>query len=78
VTDTLPDRLCVDPTSRYYDEKLLARNIGIRFNDAERTNVEEYCISEGWIRVAIGKTLDRRGKPLTVTHKGKVEPFFKD
>jgi hypothetical protein len=78
VTDTLPDRLCVDPSSRYYDEKLLARNIGIRFNGVERTNVEEYCMSEGWIRSSIGKSLDRRGRPLTVTLKGTVEPFFKD
>jgi hypothetical protein len=78
LTDTLPDRLSVDPASHYYDEKLLARNIGIRFNGVERTNVEEYCISEGWIRSSVGKTLDRRGKPLTVQLKGKVEPFFKD
>ncbi len=78
MTDTLPDRLCVDPTSRYYDEKLLARNIGIRFNGVERTNVEEYCVSEGWIRSAIGKTLDRRCKPLTIQLKRAVEPFFKD
>jgi Protein of unknown function (DUF3297) len=78
VTDTLPDRLCVDPASRYYDEQLLARNVGILFNGVERTNVEEYCVSEGWIRCAVGKTLDRRGKPLTVQLKGKVEPFFKD
>jgi len=83
MTDTLPDpafpdRLCVDPASRFHDEKLLARNIGIRFNGVERTNVEEYCISEGWIRVAIGRTLDRRGRPLTVQFKGSVEPFFKD
>lgn len=77
MTDNLPDRLCVDPASRHYDEKLLARNIGIRFNGVERTNVEEYCISEGWIRATIGKTLDRHGKPLTITLKGKVEPFFK-
>jgi hypothetical protein len=76
--DTFPDRLSVDPSSRHYDEKLLQRNIGIRFNGVERTNVEEYCISEGWIRVALGKTLDRRGKPLTVQYKGSVEPFFKD
>ena len=74
----LPDRLCVDPTSRFYDEKLLERNVGIRFNGVERTNVEEYCVSEGWIRSTVGKTLDRRGKPLTITLKGKVEPFFKD
>lgn len=78
MTDALPDRLCVDPSSRYYDETLLARNIGIRFNGVERTNVEEYCISEGWIRSAVGKTLDRNGKPLTIKLKGKVEPFFKD
>jgi hypothetical protein len=78
VTDTLPDRLSVLPSSRYYDEKILARNVGIRFNGMERTNVEEYCVSEGWIRTAVGKTLDRRGNPLTVQFKGKVEPFFKD
>jgi hypothetical protein len=78
VTDSLPDRLSTDPSSRYYDEKLLARNIGIRINGVERTNVEEYCISEGWIRVAIGRTVDRRGRPLTVQFKGTIEPFFKD
>ena len=78
VTDTIPDRLSVDPSSRFYDEKLLSRNVGILFNGVERTNVEEYCISEGWIRAAVGKPLDRRGKPLTITLKGKVEPFFKD
>lgn len=78
MTDTLPDRLSVDPRSPYYDEKLLERNIGIRFNGAERNNVEEYCISEGWIRTAIGKTVDRKGRPLTIKLKGTVEPFFKD
>ena len=78
MSETLPDRLSVDPASPYYDEKLLARNVGIRFNGMERTNVEEYCISEGWIRASVGKTLDRRGKPLTITLKGKVEPYFKD
>jgi hypothetical protein len=74
----LPDRLSVDPASRYYDEALLARSVGIRLNGVEYTNVEEYCVSEGWIRTTIGKTLDRRGKPLTITRKGLVEPFFKD
>jgi len=77
MTDTLPDRLSVDPRSPHYDEKLLERNIGIRFNGAERNNVEEYCISEGWIRTAIGKTVDRKGRPLTIKLKGTVEPFFK-
>ena len=78
MSDTFPDRLSVDPASPYHDEKLLERNVGIRLNGIERTNVEEYCISEGWIRSAVGRTLDRRGKPLTITLKGKVEPFFKD
>jgi hypothetical protein len=78
VSETLPDRLCVDPESPYYDEKILARNVGIRLNGVERTNVEEYCISGGWIRVAMGRTLDRRGKPLTITLRGTVEPYFKD
>lgn len=76
--DTLPDRLSVNPRSPHYDEQLLARNVGIRFNGAERNNVEEYCVSEGWIRTAIGKTLDRKGQPLTIKLKGIVEPFFKD
>ena len=74
---TLPDRLSVDPSSRHYDEVVLAREIGIRLDGVEFTNVEEYCISEGWIRTSLGKTLDRRGKPLTITRKGVVEPYFK-
>ena len=77
-TDIPPDHLSVDPRSPHYDEALLARGIGIRFNGAEKTNVEEYCISEGWVRVAVGKTLDRRGQPMTMKLKGKVEPYFKD
>jgi len=75
---TFPDRLSVDPSSRHYDETMLARAVGIRLNGVEYTNVEEYCISGGWIQTTIGKTLDRRGKPLTITRKGVVEPFFKD
>ena len=78
MTDALPDRLSTDPTSRYFDEALLERGVGIRFNGVERTNVEEYCVSEGWIRTALGKTLDRRGRPLTIMHKGKVEPYLRD
>lgn len=73
----LPDRLSVDPSSRHYDEAVLAREIGIRLDGVEFTNVEEHCISEGWIRTSLGKTLDRRGKPLTITRKGVVEPYFK-
>lgn len=75
---TFPDRLSVDPASRHYDEAILSREVGIRLNGVEYTNVEEYCISGGWIRTTIGKTLDRQGKPLTITRKGVVEPFFKD
>ncbi len=70
MTDTLPDRLCVDPESRYYDGKLLARNIGIRFNGVERTNVEEYCISEGWIRVKPSDS--QRLAPLTLIPNRKT------
>ena len=78
MTDTLPDRLSVDPRSPWYDEALLARGVGIKFNGVERTTVEEYCVSEGWIRTAVGKSLDRRGQPLTIKLKGVVEPFFKE
>ena len=76
MTDTLPDRLSTDPRSPHYDADLLERGIGIRFNGEERTNIEEYCVSEGWVRVAAGRALDRRGHPMTMKIKGKVEPFF--
>ena len=75
--DTLPDRLSTDPDSPFYDEAVLQRGIGIRFAGQEKTNVEEYCVSEGWIRVAVGKTVDRKGNPLTIKLKGKVEPYVK-
>jgi hypothetical protein len=78
MTDALPDRLSNDPTSPHYDEALMAKPIGIRFNGAEKTNVEEYCVSEGWIKVAAGKTLDRHGKPLMIKLKGKVEPYLRE
>ncbi|HUM08836.1 MAG TPA: DUF3297 family protein [Acidocella sp.] len=78
MSDTTPDRLSTDPDSKFFDEKLLERGIGIRFNGVEKTNVEEYCVSEGWVRVAAGKTTDRHGKPLTMKLKGKVEPYFRD
>lgn len=78
MSDTLPDRLSVDPRSPYYNEELLKRDIGIRFAGKEKTNVEEYCVSEGWIRVAAGNARDRHGKPLTIKLKGPVEPYFKD
>ncbi|HUW81083.1 MAG TPA: DUF3297 family protein [Acidocella sp.] len=78
MTGTPPDQLSNDPKSPFFNEDVLARGIGIRFNGVEKTNVEEYSISEGWIRVALGKTVDRHGKPLTMKLKGKVEPYFKE
>jgi hypothetical protein len=78
MTDTLPDRLSTNPKSPHYDEALLTRGVGIRFNGKEKTNVEEYCVSEGWVRVSAGKTLDRKGNPLTIKLNGTVEPFLKD
>jgi hypothetical protein len=76
--DVPPDRLSTDPTSKFFDEELLKRGIGIRFKGEERTNVEEYCVSENWIRVAAGKALDRKGRPLTMKVSGPVEPYFRD
>jgi hypothetical protein len=76
--DTLPDRLSVNPDSPHYNEAVLQRDIGIRFDGKERKDVDEYCVSEGWIRVAVGKTVDRHGNPLTIKLKGKVEPYFRD
>ena len=78
MTDTLPDRLSLDPRSPFHDAALLTRGIGIRFNGTERTNVEEYCITEGWIKVAAGRALDRRGQPMTMKMRGVVEPFLQD
>ena len=77
MTDAPPDRLSNDPRSKFHDPDLLERGIGIRFNGVERTNVEEYCVSEGWIRVAMGRALDRRGQPMTMKIKGAVEPYFR-
>jgi hypothetical protein len=76
--DVLPDRLSVDPDSPYYNAKLLERDIGVRFRGVDKNNVEEYCVSEGWVRLAVGKTLDRKGKQLTIKYSGAVEPYFKD
>jgi hypothetical protein len=78
MTQTPPDRLSNDPKSPFHDAALLERGIGIRFKGAEKTNVEEYCVSEGWVRVAVGKTVDRRGRPLTMKLQGDVEPYFRD
>ena len=73
----LPDRLCIDPRSPHHVPAIFEHDIGIRFNGKERTDVEEYCISEGWIRVPAGKTVDRKGNPLMLKLKGQVQPFYK-
>jgi hypothetical protein len=78
VPEALPDRLATNPKSPHYDAALLDRGVGIRFNGAEKTNVEEYCVSEGWIRVAVGVTKDRRGDPLTMKLQGVVEPYLRE
>ena len=78
MSETPPDRLAVDPNSPYYDEALLARGVGVRFKGVEKTNVDEYCVSEGWVRLSVGSTLDRRGKPMAIKLSGPVEPYFKD
>ena len=75
-TDTPPDRLSLDPRSDYFDEALLSRGIGIRFNGQEKTSVIEYSVSEGWIRMAAGRSRDRYGQPMTIKLNGKVEPYF--
>jgi hypothetical protein len=78
MTDTPPDRLSLNPRSPHFDEPTLRRGVGIRFKGKERTDVEEYSVSEGWIRVAAGRSLDRFGQPMTIKLKGEVEPFFQD
>ena len=77
-TDTPPDRLSLDPRSEHYAEAPLSRGVGIKFNGQEKTNVIEYSISEGWIRVAAGKSRDRYGQPMTVKLNGTVEPYFEN
>jgi hypothetical protein len=79
MTDTpLPDRLAADPASPFHDAELLAQGVGVRFKGVEKTNVEEYCVSEGWIRVPAGTAKDRRGNPMTLKLKGPVEVYLRD
>ncbi|WP_076410453.1 DUF3297 family protein [Shewanella sp. UCD-KL12] len=82
MTDTssqpaLPDRLSVNPRSPHHVEAIFEHDIGITLNGKERFDVEEYCISEGWVKIPSPKALDRRGQPLLVTLKGTVEAFYK-
>lgn len=78
MSETPPDRLAASPGNPYYDEKMLQRGVGVLFNGADKTNVEEYCVSEGWVRLSVGKSVDRFGRPMTIKLKGKVEPYFRD
>ncbi|MGE3303295.1 MAG: DUF3297 family protein [Hyphomonadaceae bacterium] len=77
MADDMPDRLSVNPKSPYYDEALLARGVGVRFNGVEKNNVDEYCVSEGWVRVSVGRTKDRFGNDMTLKLSGAVEPYLK-
>ena len=76
--DTPPDRLAADPRSRFHDAAAFERGIGIRFNGEEKHNVEEYCVSECWVRLPVGRSLDRRGNAMTMKFNGTVEPYFLD
>ncbi|HUO01506.1 MAG TPA: DUF3297 family protein [Rhizomicrobium sp.] len=76
-SNSLPDRLSTNPQSPYHNAQLLEQGVGVRFNGVDRNNVEEYCVSEGWVRLAVGKTVDRHGNPMTVKYKGKVEPYLR-
>ena len=76
--DTPPDHLSVNPKSEHFDMEVLKRGVGIKFKDRVRTDIEEYCISEGWVRVQAGKTVDRKGNPLTLKLTGPVEAWYED
>jgi hypothetical protein len=77
MSDTPPDRLSSDETSPHFDAAALERGVGIRFKGVEKTNVHEYCVSEGWVRLVVGNSRDRKGNPLTIKLQGPVEPYFK-
>jgi hypothetical protein len=75
---SLPDRLSTNPQSPFHNAELLEQGVGVLFNGVDRNNVEEYCVSEGWVRLAVGKTVDRHGNAMTVKYKGKVEPYLRN
>lgn len=75
---TPPDRLSVNPSSPHHDAAALERGVGVRFKGVEKNNVDEYCVSEGWVKLAVGKAKDRHGNDITVKVTGTVEPYFKD
>jgi len=73
----LPDHLSIDPRSPHHVPAVFEHDIGVRFNDKDRLDVEEYCVSEGWIKVPAGRALDRKGKPLLIKLKGRVEVYYR-
>ena len=77
MSDTPPERLSADPRSPHFNAQSMDRGVGVRFNGREREDVEEYSVTEGWVRVAAGKALDRHGRPITVKLKGTVEPYYR-
>ena len=78
MTETPPDRLATNPKSPFHDAAALERGVGVRFKGVEKTNVDEYCVSEGWVRLTVGTAKDRTGAPLTMKFQGTVEPYFRD
>jgi hypothetical protein len=74
----LPDRLSTDPKSPFFNAELLERGVGIRFKGVDKNNVEEYCVSEGWVRLSVGNSVDRKGRPLTMKVQGTVEPYLRE
>jgi len=78
MSDTPPDRLSVNPNSPHHDAAALERGVGVVFKGVEKTNVDEYCVSEGWVRLSVGKTVDRKGNAMTVKLQGEVVPYFQD
>lgn len=77
MSDTPPDRLSINPSSPWYNEEVLARDVGVRFKGVDRSNIEEYCVSEGWVRMTAGSARDRYGNPMTIKVSGEVEPYFR-
>jgi len=77
IADVPPNHLSIDPRSAFYNEEVLSRDVGIRFNGAEKTNVLEYNVAEGWVRVEVSTAKDRRGNPMVIKLSGTVEPYFR-
>lgn len=78
MSELLPDRLSTNPQSPHYKAEILERGVGIKFKGVDKNNVEEYCVSEGWVRLSVGTTVDRKGNLLTMKVRGLVEPYYRD